>query len=79
MLPGFNQYCRELMCIAQGHNMVPLVGIEPGTSRFGSPMLNHYATALPKMMILRKFHDLFYGIVTFIQSYKKSLMPKDVP
>ena len=19
-LPGFNQYCRELMCLAQGHN-----------------------------------------------------------
>ena len=35
MLPGFNQYCRELMCLAQGHNMVPPVGIESRTSRFG--------------------------------------------
>ena len=34
-LPGFNQYCRELMCLAQGHNTVPPVGIEPRTSRFG--------------------------------------------
>ena len=29
-LPGFNPYFRELMCLAQGHNMVPSVGIEPG-------------------------------------------------
>ena len=34
-LPGFNQYCRELMCLAQGHNTVPPFGIEPRTSRFG--------------------------------------------
>ena len=34
-LPGLNQYCRELMCLAQGHNTVPLVGIEPRTSLFG--------------------------------------------
>ena len=33
-LPGFNQYCRELMHLAQGHNMVTPVGIEPRTSRF---------------------------------------------
>ena len=31
---GFNQYSRELMCIAQGHNTVTLVGIEPRTSGF---------------------------------------------
>ena len=31
---GFNQYCRELMCLAEGHKTVPLVGIEPRTSRF---------------------------------------------
>ena len=29
MLPGFNQYCREFMCLAQGHNTVTPVGIEP--------------------------------------------------
>ena len=29
---GFNQYFRELMCLAQGHNTVPHVGIEPRTS-----------------------------------------------
>ena len=27
-LPGFNQFCRELMCFAQGHNMVPPVGFD---------------------------------------------------
>ena len=32
---GLNQYSRELMCLAQGHNTVTLVGIEPRTSRFG--------------------------------------------
>ena len=36
-LPGFNQYCRELMCLAQGHNKVTHVGIETGTSLFGVP------------------------------------------
>ena len=34
-LPGFNQYCRELMCLAEGHNTVTPVGIEPRTSRLG--------------------------------------------
>ena len=30
-LPGFNQYCRELMCLVQGHNTVPpLGGSNPG-------------------------------------------------
>ena len=33
-LPGFNQYCRELMSFAQGHNTVTPVGIEPRASRF---------------------------------------------
>ena len=33
-LPGFNQYFRELMCLAQGRNTVTPVGIEPRTSRF---------------------------------------------
>ena len=33
-LPVFNQYCRELMCLAQGHNTMQLVGIEPRTSQF---------------------------------------------
>ena len=32
---GFNQYSRELVCLAQGHNTVTLMGIEPRTSRFG--------------------------------------------
>ena len=32
---GFNQYSRELICLAQGHNTVTLVGIAPRTSRFG--------------------------------------------
>ena len=30
-----NQYCRELMCLAQGHNTMTHVIIEPRTSRFG--------------------------------------------
>ena len=34
-LPQYNQYCRELMCLAQGHNTKTPVGIEPRTSRFG--------------------------------------------
>ena len=34
-LLGFNQYCRELMCLFQGHNTVTLVWIEHMTSRFG--------------------------------------------
>ena len=29
-----NQYSWELMCLAQGHNMVPQVGIEHRTSQF---------------------------------------------
>ena len=32
---GINQYFRELMCLAQAHNTVILVRIEPRTSRFG--------------------------------------------
>ena len=35
MLPGFNQYFRELMRLAQGHNIVTPVGMEPRTCRFG--------------------------------------------
>ena len=34
-LLGFNQFYRELMCLAQGHNTVTPVGIEFRTSRFG--------------------------------------------
>ena len=32
MLPGYNQFYRELMCLAQGHNTMPPVGIESKTS-----------------------------------------------
>ena len=32
MLPEFNQCCRELMCLAQGHNTMTPVGIKPRTS-----------------------------------------------
>ena len=32
---GLNQYSRESMCLAQGHNTVTLVWIEPRASRFG--------------------------------------------
>ena len=37
-LPGFNQYCSELMCLAQGHNTVTPVGIEPRTIKCCIPM-----------------------------------------
>ena len=30
-LYGFNQYCRELMCLAQGQNTVTPVGSNPGS------------------------------------------------
>ena len=33
-LPVYEQYCWELMCLAQEHNAVPRVGIEPVTIRF---------------------------------------------
>ena len=46
-LPGFNQYCRELMCVAQGHNTVLLVGIEPRISRFEVRLSTTTPTALP--------------------------------
>ena len=32
---GINQYCGELMCLAQGHNTVPCMGFKPRASRFG--------------------------------------------
>ena len=32
---GFNRHSGEFLCLAQGHNTVPPVGIEPRTSRFG--------------------------------------------
>ena len=38
-LPGFNQYSGTLMCLAQGHNMVPPVGIEPRNSHSESDAL----------------------------------------
>ena len=47
-LPGFNQHCRELMCVAQGHNTVTPVGIEPRTSRFG---VRRCTTTPPRIMI----------------------------
>ena len=46
---GFNQYFRELMCLAQGHNTVPHVGIEPRTSRFE---VRHW---LPKVRNVRSW------------------------
>ena len=42
---GFNLYPRELMCLAQGHNTVTLVGIEPGPlySESDALPLGHHA------------------------------------
>ena len=49
-LPGFNQYCRELMCLAQGHNTMSPVGIEPGpTSRFG---VRRSTTTPPRSLVI---------------------------
>ena len=48
-LPGFNQYCRELMCLAQGHNKVTHVGIETRTSLFGVP----HSTTTPSRKHIR--------------------------
>ena len=48
-LPGFNQYCRELlMCLAQGHNKVTHVGIETRTSLFGVP----HSTTTPAIVMI---------------------------
>ena len=43
---GINQNSVDLMCLAQGHNMVHAVGIEPQDLSIWSPMLYHYATEL---------------------------------
>ena len=40
---GINQYCREFMCLAQGHNTVPHVGIKPRTYR----SLRRCSTTMP--------------------------------
>ena len=55
--PGLNQYCRELMCLAQGHNTVTLVGNEPRTSRFG---VRHSTTTPPCSL---------YTFVNFVYMY----------
>ena len=55
MLPGFNQYCSELMCLAlclaQGHNTVPLVGIKSKTSGFGV----QHSTIMPPRTLFDNF------------------------
>ena len=40
------QYCRELMCLAQGHNL-EVVALNPGTSR--SDMLNTWPLPSPQI------------------------------
>ena len=40
-LPGFNQYCRELMCLAEGHSMVPLGEIKHNTESEALPLPHH--------------------------------------
>ena len=44
---GINQYYGELMCLAQEHNTVPPVKIEPSIARFKSDALPLRRTALP--------------------------------
>ena len=52
-LPGFNQYCRELMCLAQGHNT--MAGSNPGIlhSESDAQPLRHCA---PYTIFLMKIH-----------------------
>ena len=44
---GINQYCRELICLAQGRNTMPTVGIEPKAPRFG---VRYSTTASPRSL-----------------------------
>ena len=44
---SLNQYYGELMCLAEGHNTVPQVGIKFGTSRFRVRCFTTMHTALP--------------------------------
>ena len=52
-LPGFNQYCWVLMCLAQGHNTMTPVGIEPRTSRFGV----RHSTTMPPRSHMEDLHS----------------------
>ena len=65
----FNQYCRELLCLAQGQN-VTTVGIESRTSRFG---VRRFFTTPPrslkifvdymKILIIQRIHSTgIYGV-----------------
>ena len=55
-LSGFNQYCRELMCLAQGHNTVTPVGIQPRTSKFG---VQRSTTVSPRSIYIVASHGSF--------------------
>ena len=52
-----NQYCRELMCLAQGHNTMTPVGIEPRTSRLG---VRRSTTTLPHSLL--EYYIIVIGI-----------------
>ena len=54
-LPVFNQHCRELMCLAQGHITMPSVGIKPGTSRFG---VRHSTTTPLRSLSIKYFNTM---------------------
>ena len=70
-LPGFNQYCRELMCLAQGHNKVTHVGIEARTSLFGVP----HSTTTPSRKHVRAMYTPLNP--TFI--YSKTGVCRGIP
>ena len=63
-LPGFNQYCRELMCLAPGHNRVPLVGIKHKTSPFGVP----HSTTKPSRSLCDIINLFFAGKLVAIKA-----------
>ena len=52
---GIKQYSGELMCFAQGHNTVILVGIEPMTSRFE---VRRSTTRPPRPLLLLSLSSL---------------------
>ena len=57
-LPEFNQYCRELMCLAQGHHGNDC-GDRTQDLSIRSPMLYHYPTALSTAILFSGSFKIF--------------------
>ena len=83
-LPVLNQYCRELMCLAQGHNTVTHVGIEPRTSLFGvrrsttTPRSLSFQSEshLTRYMFLQKVKRVLFVEKKPLKRYKKATIRK---